>query len=134
MRRAFTLIEILVSVLILSGSIVYVLKIHSQSREQVIYITERNRHALEDSLFLDSNIFRYHKEKKNAYDLLQTTFKIDEFASRKFLKSIEREIYLPDVLLLAPEEEMTGPAARVSEIKIKGTYSSSYFRFKLQSF
>jgi prepilin-type N-terminal cleavage/methylation domain-containing protein len=134
LRPAFTLIEVLVSVLILSTSIVYVLNIHSQNHEQIIYISERNKHALEDSLYLDSNVLRYHKDEKNAYDLLQNTLKVDDFQSRKILKNIKRNIFIPEAIHLTPEEETGGPAATINEIKIKGTYPSTYFRFQIQSF
>jgi len=49
-QPAFTLIEVLVSVLILSGTIVYALKIHSQNHEQIVYISERSKLSLQDSL------------------------------------------------------------------------------------
>ena len=133
LRPAFTLIEILVSVMILSGAIVYVLKVHSQNHEQIAYIVERNKHALEDSLFLTDKILRYHKSEKSAYDLLQDELKVDKFESRKILKEMKREIYIPQPINLLPDEETEGPAAIIREIKIKGVYSSSYFRFELQS-
>lgn len=133
LRPAFTLIEILVSVMILSGAIVYVLKVHSQNHEQITYIVERNKHALEDSLFLTDKILRYHKSEKSAYDLLQDELKVDKFESRKILKEMKREIYIPQPINLLPDEETEGPAAIIREIKIKGVYSSSYFRFELQS-
>jgi prepilin-type N-terminal cleavage/methylation domain-containing protein len=133
LRQAFTLIEILVSVMILSGAIVYVLKVHSQNHEQITYIVERNKHALEDSLFLTDKVFRYHKSEKSAYDLLQDDTKVDKFESRKILKEMKREIFIPEPINLFPEEEGQGPAATFREIKIKGLYSSSYFRFEIQS-
>ncbi len=134
-RPAFTLIEILVSVLILSGAIVYVLKVHSQNHEQIVYVTERNRHALEDSLFLGKEVLRYHKSEKNAYDLLQNSgLKVDKFESRKILKALKRQITIPEPITLLPDEEAQGPAATVDQILIKDTYSSRYYRFKIQTF
>jgi len=130
---AFTLIEVLISVLILSGSIVYALKIHSQSREQIVYISERNTLALQDSLFLSDSTRTYHKETKTAYDLLHQYFRIDDLNSRDILKKIKREYYIPEVINLSSEEENT-PAAIVNEIKGKDKYSSSYFHFKINTF
>ncbi len=135
LRPAFTLIEILISVLILSTSIVYVLKIYGQNHEQIVYITQRNAHALEDSLFLSKDVLRYHKEEKSAYDLIEREMKIDDFESRKILKNIKRTIFIPEPITLAPEEEGdASPAATINEIKLKGDYASTYFRFELQSF
>ena len=134
-RPAFTLSEILISVLILSGAIVYVLKVHSQNYEQIVYISERNRHALEDSLFLGKEVLRYHQSEKNAYDLLQNSgFKVDKYESRKILKALKRQITIPEPIALMPDEEAQGPAATVDRILIKDTYSSRYFRFKIQTF
>lgn len=135
-NTAFTLIEVLVSVIILSGSIVYALKIHSQSREQIIYISERSKLALQDSLFLSEDALRYHKEEKTAYDILERYFKIDDFKSRDILKNISRTYYIPEPVKLDEDEENTEgmPTAVAEEIKIKDQYSSSYFHFKLDSF
>jgi prepilin-type N-terminal cleavage/methylation domain-containing protein len=133
LRPAFTLIEILVSVLILSGSIVYALKIHSGNRELILYISERNKLSLQDSLFLSEEARSYHKDKKEAYDVIQRYFKVDNFKSRKILKEISREYYIPDPIDLISEEEDV-PAAVIEEIKIKDKFSSSYFHFKINSF
>jgi len=132
LRPAFTIIEILVSVLILSGSIVYALQIHSQNREQIIYISERNKQSLQDSLFLSENVLRYHKDEKEAYEILQKYFKIKELKSREILKKSTRKIFIPEQIKILPPEETGGYGALVDEIKIKNKYSSSYFHFKLQ--
>jgi type II secretory pathway pseudopilin PulG len=132
LRPAFTIIEILVSVLILSGSIVYALQIHSQNREQIIYISERNKQSLQDSLFLSENALRYHKDEKEAYEILQKYFKIKELKSREILKKSTRKIFIPEQIKILPPEETGGYGALVDEIKIKNKYSSSYFHFKLQ--
>jgi len=131
LRPAFTLIEILVSVLILSGSIVFVLKIYSQNHEQIVYITERNKHALEDSLFLSQRTLQYHKEEKSAYDLLRPNIKIDKYESRQILEKITRHIYIPEQTLLLSEEDGDEPKATMDEIKLKGEFSSSYFHLNI---
>ncbi len=133
MRPAFTLIEILVSVVILSGSIVYALKIHSQVHEQILYISERNKLSLQDSLFLTTDALSYNKEKKEALDLVNRYFHIKDFKSREILKNIFREYTIPEPIQLSPDEEGT-PAAIVNEIKIKDKFSASYFHFKINAF
>jgi hypothetical protein len=133
LRPAFTIIEILVSVLILSGSIVYALQIHSQNREQIIYISERNKQSLQDSLFLSENVLRYHKDEKEAYEVLQKHFKIKELKSREILKKSTRKFFIPEQIKILPVEGH-GPSALVDEIKIKDKYSASYFHFKISSF
>jgi len=130
---AFTLIEVLISVLILSGTIVYVLKIHSQSHEQIVYISERSKLSLQDSLFVTDDTLKYHKDTKTAYDVVEKYFKIDDLKSREILKKISRDYFIPEpIQLIADENEV--PAAVVDEIKIKDKFSSSYFHFKINSF
>ena len=133
LRHAFTIIEILISVIIISISIVYVLKVHSQNHAQIVYISERNKLSLQDSLFLPNDVTRYHKEKKDAYEVLRTHFKIDDFKSREILKKASREFFVPEPISLTPEEE-GGPAATIEEIKLKDRYSSAYFHFKISGF
>jgi len=132
LRHAFTIIEILISVIIISFSIILVLKIHNQNHEQIVYISERNKLSLEDSLFLTDNIFKYHKENKDAFEILQAYFKIDNFKTRQFLKKIHRNFFIPEAIKLSEEEN--GPSATIEEIKLKDKYSSSYFRFKINIF
>jgi len=129
MKPAFTLVEVLISVLILSGSIVYALKIHSQNYEQILYISERSKLALQDSLLLTENAHAYHKEKKEAYDVISPYFRIDNLKSREILKRISREYFIPEPIQLTSEEDQ--PSATLEEIKIKDKFSSSYFHFKI---
>lgn len=133
LRPAFTIMEILISVIIISVSLVYVLQLHSQNREQIIYISERNKLSLQDSLFLTDDVLKYHKEKKDAYEILRKHFKIKESKSREILQSLSREFFIPEpVNIVAPQEG--GPSATVDEIKMKERYSSYYFRFKINNF
>ncbi len=132
LKPAFTLIEVLVSVLIISGSIVYALKIHSQNHEQILYISERSKLSLQDSLFLAEDVRAYNKDTKEAYDILSRYFRIDNFKSREILKQISRTYFIPEPIQLTDEEEGQ-PSGTVEEIKIKDKYSSSYFHFKINS-
>ena len=132
-HSAFTLIEVLISVLILSGTIVYALKIHSQNHEQIVYISERGKLSLQDSLFVGDDALKYHKDTKTAYDVVERYFKVDDLKSREVLKKISREYFIPEpIQLIADENE--APAAVVDEIKIKDQFSSSYFHFKINAF
>jgi competence protein ComGC len=134
LRPAFTIIEILVSVLILSISIIYVLQIHSQNRKQIIYISERNKQVLDDSLYLSKEILRHHKDTKSAEDLLREHIRIKEQESRKILKESERSIFIPEEIHIIPPPNTPGPTAVVNEVKLKGEYSSIYWRFDITSF
>lgn len=131
-RLAFTIIEVLISVIILSGAIVFALKIHSQNREQILYISERNQHALEDSLFTGYESLKYHKSTKNSYEVLQKTFKISNYESRAILKKISRQLFIPPAVNILPPDESGGFSAKVEEIDMKDTYSTSFFHFTFQ--
>ena len=131
LRPAFTIIEILVSVIILSLAIVPVLKVHTDNHEQIVYISERNKRALQDSLYLDPTILQQHKETKTAYDILSRTFKINELKSREILKKNQREIYIPEAIKITPLPEERGPTAIVNEVMLKDKHSSNYYEFTL---
>jgi hypothetical protein len=112
---------------------VYALKIHSQNKEQIVYVSERSKLSLQDSLFVADDALRYHKDTKNAYDVIERYFKIDDLKSREILKKISREYFIPESIQLIADETET-PTAVVDEIKIKDKFSASYFHFKINSF
>jgi len=134
LRPAFTIIEILIAVIIISFGIIFVLKVHGDNAEQIIYLSERNKHSLQDSLYLSKNILRYHKSKKTAYDIIERNIKVKEDKSRQILKKNSRNIFLPEEIRIVPPPDRRGPTALVNEIKLKGQHSSIYWRFKIQSF
>ncbi|MDQ7047116.1 MAG: hypothetical protein Q9M39_05670 [Sulfurovum sp.] len=134
LRPAFTIIEILISVIILSFAIIFILQVHSDNQEQIVYITERNKHSLQDSLYLSPNILRHHKDTKSAYDIIERHFKIKELESREILKENERDIFIPEEIIILPPPDIQGPTTIVNEIMLKGQHSAIYYRFKLESF
>jgi len=133
LRPAFTIIEILVSVIIISFSIVYVLQLHTSNHKQIVYISERNKRTLEDSLYLTKNILRHHKDTKTAEDILIQFFKIKEQESREILKNNKRDIFIPEEVRIFPPPNIPGPTATVNEVKLKGEYSSIYWHFEITS-
>ena len=133
-RKAFTLIEVIISVIILSGAILYVLKVHSSTRDEIEYIIQRNRVTLQDSLFVTPKALQYHKEKKNAYDIIEDELEIDKLKSRDVLKNIKRDIFIPEAMVVNQDDEGQLPfKLKVQEIKLKDKYSSYYFHFNIDS-
>ncbi len=128
--QAFTLIEVLISVLIISGSIVYSLQIYSQNHEQVQYVSQRAKVSFQDSLFITTDVLSYNKDQKEAYDIVNKYFRVDNSKSREILKSISREYHIPEAVKIGSDVE-DAPSATIEEIIIKDRYSSSYFHFKL---
>jgi hypothetical protein len=134
LRPAFTIIEILISVIILSLAIIPVLKVHTSNHEQIVYLSERNKRSLEDSLYLSSNILNHHQDNKTAYEILEKFFKVKEQESREILKKSSRDIFIPEEIKIIPLEEQGGPTAIVNKIMLKDKHSSIYYHFKLESF
>ncbi|MEA1953597.1 MAG: hypothetical protein U9O24_04345 [Campylobacterota bacterium] len=134
LRPAFTIIEVLISVIIISFAIIFVLQIHSDNHEQIVYITERNKRSLEDSLFLNREILEHHKDNKSAYDILEKEFSIKELESREMLKKIVRDIFIPEEIQILPPEDIPGPKATVNEVMLKDKHSGLYYHFSIESF
>ncbi len=134
LRPAFTIIEILISVIIISFAIIFVLKIHSDNHEQIVYITERNKRSLQDSLFLNHEILDHHKDNKSAYDILEKEFTIKELESREMLKKITRDIFIPEEIKIEPPKDMPGPTAIINEVLLKDKHSGIYYHFTIESF
>ena len=134
LRPAFTIIEILISVIILSLAIIPVLKIHTDNHEQIVYISERNKRTLQDSLYLSSNILQHHQDTKTSYEVLERFFKIKELESREILKKNSRDIFIPEEIKIIPLPEQGGPTAIVNKVMLKDKHSSIYYHFKLGSF
>lgn len=120
--------------IILSLAIVPVLKVHTSNHEQIVYLSERNKRSLEDSLYLSSNILNYHQDTKTAYEILEKFFKVKEQESREILKKSSRDIFIPEEIKISPMEEQGGPTAIVNKIMLKDKHSSVYYQFKLESF
>ncbi len=139
LRHAFTIIEVLISVIILSFAIIFVLQIHTDNQEQIVYISERNKLSFQDSLYLSPDILTHHKDTKTAYDILERYFKINELKSREILKKNSRDIFIPEEITLIPAENQSSqveaaPSAIVNEVMLKDKHSSIYYHFKLESF
>lgn len=121
--------------IIITLAIIPVLKLHTSNHEQIVYISERNKRALQDSLYLDSTIFKYHRDTKTAYDILGSLFKVQDTKSREILKNNQRDIFIPEPIEIIPTEEQGGgPTATVNEVMLKGKHSSVYYHLNLGGF
>ena len=132
-RAAFTLIEVIVSVIIISFVVLSLMEISSRSKENAVYLSQRNKASFADSFYLFEESTKYHKKEKNAYEMLQPHFTITNDESREILKKISREIIVPEPLSI-PSPDETTLNAEVRRVILKDQYSSSYFRFKLNTF
>jgi prepilin-type N-terminal cleavage/methylation domain-containing protein len=125
MRRAFTILEVLVSVTLISIVVLGIVKIESQNQQIAHYISGRVKSELANTLFLVPRVMRYNKEEKNAYTLLERMHG-DKDTTRKTLKETKRKIHISEPL---PLGELPIPV-EVRAIMLKSEYSSRYYRIK----
>ncbi|HHH37649.1 MAG TPA: prepilin-type N-terminal cleavage/methylation domain-containing protein [Epsilonproteobacteria bacterium] len=127
-HQAFTIIEVLVSVVLISIVALGAVKLQQESRDMALYLSNRGKNELSNTLFLGKEALRYHKEKKDAYSLISNRFKISDTVSRDILKKSTRSIFISDPVKLSDD---TLPI-KVNEILLKGHYSSRFFHFDMQ--
>ena len=127
-RSAFTIIEVLVSVVLISVVALSAIKLQQESRNMALYLSDRSKNELSNTLFLGKEAMRYHKETKDAYTLISKQFKISDTESREALEKITRSIFISDPIKLSDE---TLPI-QAYEILLKGEYSSRFMRFEMQ--
>ncbi|RLA74855.1 MAG: hypothetical protein DRG30_04980 [Epsilonproteobacteria bacterium] len=127
-KSAFTIIEVLVSVVLISIVALGAVKLQQESRNMALYLSDRSKSELSNTLFLGKEVMRYHKDEKDAYSLLSKTFKISDDQSRDILKKSKRNIFISDSIALSDE---TLPI-ELNEIMLKGEYSSRFIHFKIQ--
>ncbi len=125
MRRAFTILEVLVSVTLISIVVVGIVKIESQNQQIAHYISGRVKSELANTLFLVPEVMKYDKEEKSAYTLLGRMHG-DRDTTRTVLKATKRMIHISPPLKL---EELPIPV-EVRAVMLKSVYSARFYRIK----
>ena len=132
-RQAFTLIEVIVSVIITLIVVVGILEAQSKNSKMAQYLLKRGNSELDNALFLTKKVQRYTNDKKSAYDLLVDEFSIKDSESRELLKKIEKQINITDSIEMPISMEDGGPVLftfYTNEILLKGDYPARYYTFK----
>ncbi len=132
-REGFTLIEVIMSVIIVSIVVMGAMQLQEQNSDMATYLLKRGNSELDNSIFLTDKVERYSKDKKNAYDMLVDEFSIKDFDSRDMLKKIEKNINTTEPQAIPVGESDDNPALFVfysSEILLNGNYPARYYRFK----
>ena len=122
-REGFTLIEILVSVVLITIVIAGILKIREQQISIVHYIDSRMRGGLANTLFLKKNFSRYSGDEKSAYDLLHN-MGIDDLKSREILKQTKRTLRVSDPLPLVE----IPVKVQIRSFDIRDSHTAHYYR------
>lgn len=132
-KKAFTLIEVIVSVIIVSIVVMGALQLQEQNSDMATYLMKRGNAELDNALFLTDRVQRYDKSKKNAYDILVDEFSIKDDKSRQLLKKIEKKINITEASPIpvgATEESTPIFTFYSNEILLNGEYPARYYTFK----
>lgn len=123
MRRGFTIIEIIVSVVIIAIVTLTLAKINKQNANMVDYVTSRLQSELSNTLFLHPDAFKFDKSEKDAYTILHN-MKIKNEKAKAYLKKIKRKIYTQEDI---PIDKMIVPI-HLHAIMLKSKFSTRYYR------
>jgi len=132
-KNAFTLIEVIMSVIIVSIVVMGAMQVQEQNADMATYLLKRGNSELDNSLFLTNNIKRYNKDQKNSYDILADEFSIKDLDARSILKNIEKKINITEEIPIPIGEEEDSPPIFTfysSEILLNGHYPARYYTFK----
>ncbi len=133
MRKAFTLIEVIMSVIIVSIVVMGAMKLQDRNRDMAIYIQQRGSSELDNSLFLTTKVYKYNKSEKSAYELVRDEFNIKNDDSREVLKKITKKINITeDKDIPISIEEGSEPIFTfyTNEVLLKGKYPARYYNFR----
>jgi len=125
MRRAFTLMEIMVSVVLISIVVLGIMKIQKESIFMAEYIAGRVQSELSNTLFLGESAMRYDKDTKDA-DTVLSHIRPSKIDSREILKKIERKIHISEPIDIG---ELPIPI-ELKAIMLKSKYSGRFYRIK----
>jgi len=133
MKSAFTLIEVIMSVIIVSIVVMGAMKLQEKNRDMAVYISQRGNSELDNSLFLTPKVYRYDKDEKDAYEMLRGQFNIKDDESREILKTITKNINITedkDIPISMEENEAPIFTFYTNEILLKGKYPTRYYNFR----
>ena len=127
-HSAFTIIEVLVSVVLISIVVLGVIKIEQDSKRISLYLLDRGKVELSNTLFLGRDIKKYHKDEKDAYSIISSRFKISKLKDREVLREIKGKIFISDPVELSDD---LIPVV-IDEIMLKDQYSSRFMHFEVR--
>ena len=105
-HNAFTLIEVLISILILSTSLIVVLSTHTDVIEEIMFLEDKNISKFNNTLFLKNTIV---DGKNTGYDVLKRDFPKLKDIDIKVLKGITKDIKNTNIETLKAERQPVNP-------------------------
>ncbi len=133
MVKAFTLIEVIMSVIIVSIVVMGAMKLEEKNRDMAIYISQRGNSELDNSLFLTPKVYKYNKDERDAYELLRNEFNIKDDKSKEILKKIVKKINITedkDIPISLEKNSEPIFTFYTNEILLKGKYPARYYNFR----
>jgi len=129
LRKAFTIIEVMVSVLLISVVVLGIIKMQKQTKDMALYLSDRGKNELSNTLFLDESVSKYNKAEKDAYTIIKAqSFHINDDGTKKILKNISRKINISDPLIMGDDQLIP---VNLNYIMLKAQYSARFIHFKL---
>lgn len=125
MRSGFTIIEIIISVVIIAMTTLTLAKMSKQNSTMVDYVTNRLKNELSNTLFLHPEAFNYDKSRKDAYTILHT-MGIRNDKTKSYLKRLKRKIYIQEDI---PIKKMIIPV-RLNAIMLQSSFSTRFYRIE----
>ncbi len=122
-KRGFTLIEILVSVVLISTVILGILKIRRQNSAVIEYLDGRVENELADSLFLERPFHESANRPDDALKLL-SHLRVTNPKTRELLRRQLRYIQIGDPILLSFDSGVI----TLESILLRGRYTGRYYR------
>ena len=132
-KKAFTLIEVMMSVAIVSIVVLGIMKVQGQNSDMAAYIISRGNSEFDNSLFLTKRVERYDNDEKNAYDILVDEFSIKDLEGRDILKKLKKKIHITDEVSIpvgGEDEDSLNFVFYSKEILLKGKYPGRYYTYK----
>ncbi len=123
MRKAFTLMEILVSVALIMLVVTAVIQMQKNNRFKAKYIASRVQDEMSNTLFLNKEALKYDKSEKDAYTMVHN-LGIRNDKTKEILKHIKRKIFVSEPLDIG---KVPLPVS-IRAVMLKSEYAARYYR------
>ncbi len=120
-NRAFTLIEVLVSVLIISVVATALFQISTNSKSSFEFLVQKIEFSTICSIPFLHNNKQWHNSNKSLYDFLRSNYNIKNDEFRKFLKETKVHYKQEEFSKLSPLDKSSGVDLNIVFDKIEVT-------------
>ena len=117
-NRAFTLMEVLVSILIISVVAVALFQISTNSKQNFSFLTQKSQFDSVASITFLHDKKNWHRLDKTLYDFIKNDYNISDDDFIKILKNEKIHYTQEEVSLLSPFEDLA-EGTNVPNLKIK---------------